>query len=327
MKRREFITLLGAAAWPTMARAQERERVRRVGVLMNLAANDPEAQARLAAFLQGLQETGWSVGRNLRVDLRWGASDMDIIRRNTQEIVGLGPDVILASTNQVMSFAQRATSTIPIVFAAVTDPVAGGFVASLARPGRNATGFTPAEYGSSGKWLELLKEAAPGVNRVGVLYEATNPGAIPQFAAVQAVAPSLGMELIPLGLRDAEEIRRNIATFAQLPNGGLVATRTAEAIGHRALIVELAAQHKLPAVYPLRFFVNDGGLIAYGPDIVDQHRRAAGYVNRILRGEKVSELPVQTPTKYELAINLKTAKALGLTIPATLLTRADEVIE
>jgi len=326
MRRRDFLGVLGGAAiWPAVARSQER--VRRVGVLMNLGADDPEGQARLAAFLQGLQEAGWSVGKNLRVDLRWGAGDMDTIRKNAEEIANVAPDVILASTNQVMSFAQRATRTIPIVFAAVTDPVAGGFVVSLARPGRNATGFTPAEYGSTVKWLELLKDAVPRVTRVGVIYEATNPSALPQFAALQAVAPGLGVELIPIGLSSANDIKRDIAAFAQISNSGLIVTRTAEAIGHRALLIALAAQHKLPTVYPLRFFASEGGLIAHGPDIVDQHRRAAGYVDRILRGEKVGELPVQTPTKYELVINLKTARALGLTLPPTLLARADEVIE
>jgi len=326
MRRRDFLGVLGGAAiWPAVARSQER--VRRVGVLMNLGADDPEGQARLAAFLQGLQEAGWSVGKNLRVDLRWGAGDMDTIRKNAEEIANVAPDVILASTNQVMSFAQRATRTIPIVFAAVTDPVAGGFVVSLARPGRNATGFTPAEYGSTVKWLELLKDAVPRVTRVGVIYETTNPGALPQFAALQAVAPGLGVELIPIGLSSANDIKRDIAAFAQISNSGLIVTRTAEAIGHRALLIALAAQHKLPTVYPLRFFASEGGLIAHGPDIVDQHRRAAGYVDRILRGEKVGELPVQTPTKYELVINLKTARALGLTLPPALLARADEVIE
>jgi putative tryptophan/tyrosine transport system substrate-binding protein len=328
MKRREFITLLGgAAAWPLAARAQQSERVRRISVLMNLAADDPEGQARLAAFLQGLQEAGWAVGRNARVDIRWGAGDMDRIRRQVAEVIGLAPDVILASTNQVMLALQQATRSVPIVFTAVTDPVAGGFVASLARPGRNATGFTSAEYGMSAKWLELLKDIAPRVARAAVLYHADNPGGLPQFAAIQAVASSLGVELTPVGLPNAEEIERGITAFAQVPNGGLIVTRIAEAIMHRELIISLAARHKLPTVYPLRFFVTGGGLISYGPDIVYQHRQAASYVARVLKGEKPADLPVQAPTKYELAINLKTARALGLEVPPTLLASADEVIE
>jgi putative ABC transport system substrate-binding protein len=329
MRRREFITLLGgaAAAWPLEARAQQGERMRRVGVLMNLTADDPEGQARLAALLQGLQEGGWAVGRNVRVDIRWGASDMDLMRRQAAELVALAPDALLASANQAIKPLHRATRTIPIVFAAVTDPVAGGLVESLARPGGNVTGFTSAEFGMSAKWLELLKDVAPRVTRTAVLFEADNPGAIPQFSAIQAVAASFGVELIPAGLRDAGEIERAVTAFARTPNGGLIVTRTTEAIIHRGSIIALAARHRLPAVYPLRVFVVDGGLISYGPDIVDQYRRAAGYVDRILRGEKPADLPVQAPTKYELVINLKTAKALGIEIPPSLLARADEVIE
>jgi ABC-type uncharacterized transport system substrate-binding protein len=332
MKRRAVITLFGGAAtssmsWPLVTRAQQGDRIRRVGMLLNLAADDPEGQARLAAFLQGLQEAGWAVGRNLRVEIRWGAGDMERARKQAADMVALAPDVILASTNQVMVAMQQATRSVPIVFAAVTDPVAGGFVASLARPGRNATGFTSAEYGMSAKWLELLKDVAPRVARAAVLYDAANPGGLPQFAAIQTVSATLGVELTPVSLLEADEIERSVTAFAQAPNGGLVVTRIAEAIVHRKLIIAMAARHKLPAVYPLRFFVTDGGLISYGPDIVDQHRRAAGYVDRILRGEKPSDLPVQAPTKYELAINLRTAKALGLDIPPMLLARADEVIE
>ncbi len=327
-KRREFIAMLGSAAtWPIAARAQQPTRMRRVGVLMNLAAEDPEGQARLAAFLQGLQEAGWAVGRNVRVDTRWGAGSLERIRKHTSDLIALAPDVILASTNQVIMPVQEATRTIPLVFAAVTDPVAGGIVESLARPGGNATGFTSAEYGMSAKWLELLKDIAPGIARAAVLREASNPGGLPQFVAIQAVASSFGVEVIPVGLRDAGEIERAVTAFAQVPNGGLIVTRLAEAIMHRELIIALAARNRLPAIYPLRFFATDGGLISYGPDIVDQHRRAAGYVGRILYGEKPADLPVQTPSKYELVINLKTAKALGLDVPATLLARADEVIE
>jgi len=329
VRRREFITLLGgaAAAWPLRARAQQSDKVRRVGALMNLTADDPEGQARLAAFLQGLQEAGLAVGRNLRVDIRWGAGDGETIRKSATDLVALAPDVIMASTNQVMVPLQRATRSIPIVFAAVADPVAAGFAANLARPGGNITGFMSAEYGMSTKWLELLKDIVPRIARTAVLYDAGNPGGVPQFAAIQAIAPSLGVELAPIGLGDTGEIERGIAAVALSPNGSLIVTRTAEAIVHRDLIISLAARHRLPAVYPLRVFAVDGGLIAYGPDVVDQHRRAAGYVSRILKGEKPADLPVQAPTKYELIINLKTAKALGLEVPQTLLARADEVIE
>jgi putative tryptophan/tyrosine transport system substrate-binding protein len=328
MKRRTFITLLGGtAALPLAARAQKPERVRRIGALLNLAADDSEGQARLAAFLQGLQEAGWSAGRNLRVDIRWGRSDIDRIRRLAAEMVALAPDVILASGGVTVGPLLQTTRTMPIVFTVVPDPVAVGFVASLARPGSNATGFTSGEFGTSAKWLEVLKDIAPSVARAAVLYDAGNPAGIPQFAAIQAVASSFGVELTPVGLRGAGDIERDLTAFAQVPNSGLIVTRTAEAIAHRELVIALAARHKLPAVYPLRFFVTNGGLVAYGPDIVDQHRRAAGYIDRILRGEKPSDLPVQHPTKYELVINLKTAKALGLDVPPMLLARADEVIE
>jgi putative ABC transport system substrate-binding protein len=328
VKRREFITLLGGAvAWPLAARAQQPERVRRIGVLMNLAADDPEGQARLAALLQGLQEAGWAVGRNVRIDIRWAASDPERNRKLAEELVALAPDAIFASTGQVVMPLRQVTRTVPIVFAALTDPIAIGLVESLARPGGNATGFISGEFGTGAKWLELLRDIAPDVSRVAVLYSADNPSGVPQFATIQAVAPSLRVELTSVALHDAGEIERAIATFARLSNGGLVVTRIAEAIVHRDLIIKLAARHRLPAVYPLRLFVTSGGLISYGPDIVDQHRRAATYVDRILRGEKPADLPVQAPTKYELAVNLKTAKALGLDIPASVLARADEVIE
>jgi len=329
IERRKFLATLGGAtaAWPLAARAQQAERMRRIGVLMNLAAEDAEGQARLAAFLQGLQEAGWAVGRNVRVDIRWGASDVDRIRKHAADLVALAPNVILASTGQVMAVMQQATRTVPIVFTAVSDPVASGYVDSLARPGGNITGFSSAEFGMSTKWLELLKEIAPSVTRVGVFHAAANIGGVPQFAAIQAVAPSFRVEVIPIGMRDAGEIERIVAGVARSSNGGLIVTRIIETIAQRDLIVALAARYRLPAVYPLRLFVSGGGLISYGPDVVDQHRRAAGYVDRILRGDKPADLPVQAPTKYETVLNLKTAKALGLDMPATVLARADEVIE
>ena len=327
--RREFITLLGgAAAWPLAARAQQPQHLRRVGVLMNLAADDLEGQARQAAFLQGLQEAGWSVGRNLRIDIRWGNNDPDRIRRNVAELIATAPDVILAAANPVIASLQAATSTVPIVFAAVVDPIVAGFVASLNQPGGNATGFiTSIEHGISAKWLELLKDVAPRVKRVAVVFHPRNPSGQPQVAAMQAVAPSLAVGLTPIQLRDAGEFERAIAAFARAPDGGLIVTLLTETIRHRELIITLAARHRLPTVCPLRVFAIDGGLISYGADIVDQFRRAAGYVDRILKGEKPADLPVQASTKFELVINLKTAKALGLDIPATVLARADEVIE
>jgi putative ABC transport system substrate-binding protein len=330
MRRRELITLLGGAAamWPLAARAQQSPaRVRRIAVLMNLSADDPEGQARLAAFLQGLQEAGWAVGRNAQIDIRWGEADAKQIRNQAIDMVARAPDVILASSPLVLVPLRDATRTIPIVFAAVSDPVAAGFVASLARPGGNATGFTVFEYGFSVKWLELLKELAPHVTRVAVLQELGNPGGLPQFAAIQAVAPSLRVEVSTLWMRDDAEIEQAVTAFARSPNGGLIATRTTGAIVHRDLIIKLAARHRLPAVYGYRFFTAAGGLASYGDDVVNQYRLAAGYVDRILKGEKPADLPVQAPTKYELVINLKTAKALGLDVPPTLLARADEVIE
>ena len=320
MKRREFITLLGGAAvaWPLAARAQQRERIRRIGVLMNLATDDAEAQARFGAFLQGFQEFGWSIGRNLRVETRFTA-DNGKIPRYAEELVALELDVILANSNSAVLPLQQVSRRVPIVFTASTDPVGAGVVESLSRPGSNATGFISAEFGMSAKWLELLKEVAPGVTRAAVLLEPSNIVSLPQFAAVQTVAPSFRVEL--------SQIERSVAIFAGTPNGGLIVSRTSEAIAHRALIIALAARHRLPAVYPLRLFVNDGGLVCYGPVIVDQYRLAAGYVDRILKGEKPADLPVQAPTKYELVINLKTAKALGLEVPPSLLARADELIE
>ena len=327
MKRRDFITLLGgAAAWPLAARAQQPERMRRIGVLMNLTADDPEAPGRVAAFAQGLGELGWTIGRNVRIDYRWGANDPDRGRRYADELIALVPDVILASGSTAVRPLLQVTRT-SIVFVQVTDPVGLGLVASLARPGGNATGFMLYEYGMSGKWLELLKELAPRVARAGVLRDSSSPGGIGQFAAIQAVAPSMGMELSPLDVRDAGEIERVIALFGRSSDGGLIVTGSALAAAHRKLIVALAARHRLPAVYPFRYFATSGGLISYGPDTTDPFRRAAGYVARILNGEKPGDLPVQAPTKYELVINLKTAKGLGLTVPDTLLARADEVIE
>ena len=327
MKRREFITLLGgAAAWPLAAHAQQPERMRRVGVLMNWAADDPEGQARVAAFEQSLQELGWTVGRNLQIDYRWNV-DTDRIRKYAVELVALAPDIILAHASTSVASLLQATRTVPIVFVNVTDPVGGGLVDSLARPGGNATGFINFEYGTSGKWLELLKEIAPGVTRAAVLRDpaiAAGPG---QLGAIQSVAPSLGVELTPVNVRDAGEIERAVTTFARGPNDGLIAPGSTGSVVHRHLIIRLAARHRLPTVYSQRLFVTGGGLISYGPDRVDQYRRAAGFVARILKGEKPADLPVQAPTKYELVINLKTAKALGLEVPPTLLARADEVIE
>jgi putative ABC transport system substrate-binding protein len=329
MQRREFITLLGgaAAAWPLAARAQQAERVRRIGVLMPLAATDAEGQARLAAFVQGLQQLGWTVGRNVQIDTRWTAGDAESIRRDAAELLALAPDVILAAGGQVMTPLLQATRTVPIVFTQTPDPVGAGFVDSLARPGGNATGFTQFEYGMSAKWLELLREIAPRVTRVAVLRDPINPAGIGQFGAIQGAAPSFGVEVSPLNVRDAPEIERAVTAFARGSNGGLIVLSNALAIVHRDLIITLAARHRLPAVYAARYFVTGGGLISYGPDAIDPHRRAAGYVDRILKGEKPADLPVQAPNKYELAINLKTAKALGLNVPNTLIGRADELIE
>jgi putative tryptophan/tyrosine transport system substrate-binding protein len=328
LDRRHVITLLGgaSAAWPLAARAQQGERMRRIGVLMNRADDDPEGQTRLAAFLQGLQEAGWAVGRNARVDIRWGVGEAGLFRAFASELIALAPDVILAAGTLSVAALQQ-TRSVPIVFAAIADPVAQGFVQSLARPGGNVTGFMNSEYSFSGKWLELLKEIAPRVTRVGVLRDAGNPTGIAQFSAIQALAPSLEAEVGPVNVRDASEIEHTVAAFARSANGGLIVTTTASATVHRDLIIALAARHKLPAVYGNRFAVARGGLISYGSDFTDEYRRAAFYVDRILKGEKPADLPVQAPTKYELVINLKTAKALGLEIPSSLLARADEVIE
>jgi putative ABC transport system substrate-binding protein len=327
VKRRQFIKLVGGAAagWPLAARAQQADRVRRIGVLMNLAADDPEGQRRVTAFVQGLQEWGWSVGRNAQIDYRWGASDGDRIRRYATELVALAPDIILAAGSPAVGPLLQATRSVPIVFALVADPVGSGYVASLARPGGNVTGFAASEFGISAKWLELLKQIAPRVTRVAVVRDPTIASGSGQFGAIQAVAPSFGVEVRPVDARDAQEIERAVTAFAPEPNGGLI--NVAGAIVHRELVIKLAARHRLPAVYAFRYYVTGGGLISYGPDTVDPYRRAAGYVDRILKGEKPADLPVQAPTKYELVINLKTAKALGLTVPPTLLARADEVIE
>jgi putative tryptophan/tyrosine transport system substrate-binding protein len=329
VKRREFITLLGGAAatWPMAAQAQQPERMRRIGVLMNLAADDTEAQARLAAFSQGLQELGWTVGRNVQIDYRWGAADPNHIPKGALELVALAPDVIMATSSPATAALLQATRTVPIVFVQVADPVGAGLVASLAQPGGNATGFSVFEYGISVKWLELLKEIAPRVTRAAILRDPTIAAGIGQMGAMQGVAPGFGMELHPLGVRDAGEIERAIAAFARSANAGLIVTASPLTVVHRELIISLAVRYRLPAVYPLRFFVTDGGLISYGPDSIDPYRRAAGYVDRILKGEKPADLPVQAPTKYELVINLKTAKALGIEIPPTVLARADQVIE
>ena len=329
LKRREFISLLGsaAAAWPLAARAQQPGGMRRIGVLMASAADDSENQARMAAFLQGLAQLGWTDGRNVRIDTRWAAGDAERFRTYAAEMVALAPDVILASSGPAAGALLQATRIVPIVFAQVADPVGAGYVDSLARPGGNATGFTLGEYGLSGKWLELLKEIAPGVKRAAVLRDTAEAVGIGQFGVIQSVAASLGLEVSPINLGDAVGIERSVGDFARSPNGGLVVTTSASSVAHRDTILALAARHKLPAVYWSRIFVAAGGLVSYAADVVDQYRRAAGYVDRILRGEKPADLPVQAPTKYELVINLKTAKTLSLNAPATLLARADEVIE
>jgi ABC-type uncharacterized transport system substrate-binding protein len=329
MRRREFITLLGgaAAAWPFAARAQQGERVRRIGVFVAGVADNPEYQARNAGFLQGLGELGWTIGRNLRIDYRWATNDAERFRY-AAELVALKPDVILATSGAIVGALQQASRTVPIVFVTVIDPVGGGWVESLARPGGNATGFASFEFSISAKWLELLKEIAPSVTRVAVVRDPSVPAGSGGFAAIQTVAPGLGIELTPIGVRDASEIERGIAIFARSPNGGLIMVGPPSSVTlHRDLIIRLAAQHRLPAIYSARFYVTHGGLVAYAPDPIDQYRRAAGYVDRIFKGEKPADLPVQAPVKYELVINLKTAKALGLEFPPSVLARADEVIE
>jgi putative tryptophan/tyrosine transport system substrate-binding protein len=329
MRRREFITLLGGAvaAWPLAARAQQPDRMRRVGALMPHVANNPQVQARNAAFLEGLRQLGWTVGRNVEIEYRWSAGIVGDARKAAAELVALGPDVILATGSASLAPLLQATSSVPIVFAIVPDPVGAGFVVSLARPGGNATGFMTFEPGISAKWLELLKELVPDMRRTAILRDPTITAGIGMWSAIQAVAPSLGVELRPIDVRNASEIERAVADFARNPNAGMILTGSGLAVIHRDLIIALAARHKLPTIYYERFFSSSGGLISYGPDYIDQYRRAAGYVDRILKGEKPADLPVQAPTKYELTINLKTAKALGLEIPPTLLARADEVIE
>jgi putative ABC transport system substrate-binding protein len=327
MRRREFITLLsGAAAWPLAARAQQVEQVRRIGMLFGQTPNDPAVPPRIAAFRQALQQLGWTEGRNLRIDTRWSSDNADDTRKYAAELVGFVPDVILSSGTIASVAVQQATRTVPIVFTLVVDPVGGGIVDSLARPGGNATGFMTFEYSLSGKWLELLKEIAPSVKRAAVLRDHLSAG-VGQFGAIQNAAPSFGMEVSPINVRNAGEIERAVAAFARSPNGGLIVTGSTSAAVHRDLIITLAARHKLPAVFSNRQFIVNGGLTSYGTDYVDQFRSAAGYVDRILKGEKPADLPVQGPTKYDLVINLKTAKALGLEVPPTLLARADEVIE
>jgi ABC-type uncharacterized transport system substrate-binding protein len=326
IRRRDFITLLGGAAvWPLAVHAQQSGGMRRIGVLMNLAADDPEALGRITAFVQGLQQLGWTDGRNVRIIARWAAANADNFRKYAVELVALAPDAVLATSTQAVLALQQATHTVPIVFVQVIDPVGAGMVASLARPGGNTTGFTVFEYGTSGKWVELLKDIAPSVRRVAVLRDLAI--GVAQLGAIQVVAPSLGMELSVIGVRDRDEIESGIAAFARSPNGGLIVTASTAAASHRELISALAARHRLPAVYSFRYFVTAGGLISYGPDSIDPYRLAAGYIHRILKGENPADLPVQAPTKYELVINLKTAKALGLDMPPTLLARADEVIE
>jgi putative ABC transport system substrate-binding protein len=328
IKRRELITLLGgAASWPLAVRAQQLEQMRRIGVLMSTGAVDPEGQSRLAAFLQGLQEFNWAVGRNVQIDIRWTASNADITRKHAAELVALAPDVILATGGSVVGPLLKETGTVPIVFTLTPDPVGAGFVNTLARPGGNVTGFTSTEYGMSGKWLQLLKEIAPHVTRAAVLLDPAEAQGIGQFAVMQSVGPSLGIELSSVSVRDAPEIERAVTAFAHSSNCGMIVPGSGLALLHRQLIIGLAARHQLPAVYFLRLFVKGGGLISYGADSLDPHRRAAGYVDRILKGEKPADLPVQNPTKYELVINLNTAKTLGLDVPPTLLARADEVIE
>jgi putative ABC transport system substrate-binding protein len=328
MRRREFIAGLGSAAvWPLAAQAQQPERIRRIGVLMNLAADDPETLRRIAAFVQGLQELGWTDGRNVRIEYRYGMGDADRYRRYSAELVALAPDVILAAGGTVVGALQQATRAVPIVFVLVSDPVTRGLVANLPRPGGNATGFLLAEFALSGKWLELLRQLAPGVKRAAVIRDPAQFSGVGQMAAIQAVALSSGVELTPVDPHDRDEVERVIAAFARSPNGGLIVTSSSRAELFRELIITLAAKHRLPAVYGERLFVEGGGLISYGPNQVDQFRQAAGYVDRILKGEKPANLPVMQPTKFELVINLKTAKALGLSIPETLLATADEVIQ
>ena len=328
MQRREFITFLaGAAASPFAAHAQQVSRTRRIGVLSGLAANDPQGEAAIAAFRQGLQQLGWADGGNARIDYRWGSGNADDMRKYAAELVALAPDVLIATGGASVGPLLQATKTIPIVFANVPDPVGSGFVESLSRPGGNATGFVQFEYNLSGKWPELLKEIAPNVTIAAMLWDPAILAGIGQFAVIQSVAPSLGVEVRAINVRDPVEIERGVGAFARLSNGGMIVAASALAIVHRDLIIALAARYKLPTIYFQRVFVAGGGLISYGPDFIDQYRRAAGYVDRILKGEKPADLPVQAPNKYELVVNLKTAKVFGLSVAPSLLARADEVIE
>ena len=325
MRRRDFIAAFAgaAAAWPFAARAQT-ERMRRIGVLMQIGERDAESKIEVAAFLQSLKDLGWIAGRNLKIDVRWGGGDSELIRKYAAELVALAPEVVLAPGGTVVGALQQASHSVPIVFVNVTDPIGRGYVENLSQPGRNASGFTSFEFGIGGQWLQLLKESAPGVMRVAVLRDPVITAGVGFLAAIHALAPSVRVEVNPIEVR---EVRDMIAAFALKPNGGLILTPDPAAIGHRELVINLASRHRLPAVYPFRYFAAEGGLISYGPDAVDAFRRAAGYVDRILKGERPADLPAQAPTKYELVINLKTAKALGLTVPPTLLARADEVIE
>jgi len=326
MRRRDFITLLcgATAAWPLAASAQEPERIRRIGVLMAYAKDNPEGRVRIAAFIRELQQLGWTDGHNVKIEYRWDTGDL---RKAATELLASSPDVIFASPTPSVAALQQTTHTVPIVFTQVADPVSAGFVSSLAKPGGNVTGFTSFDYNTAVKWLELLKEIAPKVARVGVIREPTVTSSIGQLAAINSVARSFGVEVSPLGGSNAKDIERTITEFARRPNGGLILAASPLAINNPRLVISLAAQHRLPATYPFRFFVAEGGLVSCGPDSVEPHRQAARYVDRILKGEKPSDLPVQAPTQYELVINLKTAKALGLTVPQAVLSRADQVIE
>jgi putative tryptophan/tyrosine transport system substrate-binding protein len=328
LRRRQFLTLLGGAvAWPLPAQAQQVERARRVGVLMYTTPDEPESQARITALAQGLQEAGWSVGRNLRIDTRWSSGDLARLGRDAAELVALGADVLVAGTGPTTAALQQATRTVPIVMAQGVDPVGGGFVKSLARPGGNTTGFTQFEFGLSAKWLELLREVTPHVTRVGVIREPIGQVGVAQWAVIGAAASPLGVELSPINLHIAGDTERAVSEFARESNVGLIVLVSTVATIQRELIVTLAARYRLPAVYPYRFFVAGGGLMSYGPNVIDGYRRTASYVDRILKGEKPADLPVQAPTKYQLVINLKSARALGLEVPPMLLARADEVIE
>jgi putative tryptophan/tyrosine transport system substrate-binding protein len=328
VKRRRFITLLGgAAAWPLAARAQQSERVRRVGVLMNTTPDEPDSQARVTALAQGLQEAGWAVGRNLRIDTRWSSGNRARLHKDAADLIALGPDVIVAGVGPTTLVLQQVSRTVPIVMAQAIDPVGSGFVKSIARPGTNATGFTQFEFTLSAKWLELLREIAPQVTRVGIVRELEGQAGIAQWAVIGAAASPLGVELSPIDVHSGGQTERAVAEFSRGLNDGLIVAVSSTATIQRDLLVKLAAQHRLPAVYPYRFFVDAGGLISYGPNLLDGYRRSASYVDRILKGEKPADLPVQAPTRYELVINLKTAKALGIEVPPTLLARADEVIE